>query len=58
MKSGALSAEGAAITGSAVLLKPTQIAGNRRVLWVHPAYAMQSVFWRNDRELVRASLTE
>ena len=58
LKSGALSAEGAAITGSTKLLEPTQIAGNRRVLWVHPAYAMNSVFWRNDRELVRASLTE
>ncbi|MFH5804586.1 PQQ-binding-like beta-propeller repeat protein [Alienimonas sp. DA493] len=58
LQSGSLSAEGAEVNGSAKLLEPTQIAGNRRVLWVHPAYAMRSVFWRNDRELVRADLAK
>ncbi len=58
LKSGTLSAAGAEVNGTASLLTPTQIAGGRRVVWVHPAYAMQSVFWRNDRELIRASLAE
>ena len=58
LKSGVLSDEGVTVTGSAKLLAPTQIAGGRRVVWVHPAYAMRSVFWRNDRELVRADLSE
>ena len=58
LKSGTLSAEGAEITGTAKLLAPTQIAGGRKVVWVHPAYAMKSVFWRNDNELVRASLAK
>ena len=58
LKTGELSPAGVEITGSADLLKPTQIAGGRKVVWVHPAYAMQSVFWRNDKELVRADLSE
>ena len=58
LKTGELNEKGVEITGSAKLLEPTQIAGNRKVVWVHPAYAMQSVFWRNDRELVRADLAE
>ena len=58
LKTGTLSTGGVDVTGSADLLEPTQIAGNRRVVWVHPAYAMRSVFWRNDRELVRADLSE
>ncbi|NNJ25089.1 PQQ-binding-like beta-propeller repeat protein [Alienimonas chondri] len=58
LQSGTLSPEGATISGSKTLLKPTQIAGGRRVVWVQPAYAMKSVFWRNDNELVRADLSE
>ena len=58
LKTGELSPEGVTVTGSAKLLAPTQAAGNRKVVWVHPAYAMKSVFWRNDRELVRADLSE
>ncbi|QDT14545.1 outer membrane protein assembly factor BamB family protein [Alienimonas californiensis] len=58
LQSGSLSDEGAEVNGSAKVLEPTQIAGNRRVLWVHPAYAMKSAFWRNDKELVRVDLAE
>ena len=58
LRTGTLTADGAEITSSARLLEPTQTAGGRKVVWVHPAYAMRSVFWRNDRELVRADLSE
>ncbi|MEM9702575.1 MAG: PQQ-binding-like beta-propeller repeat protein, partial [Planctomycetota bacterium] len=58
LKTGTLSNAGAEITGTKALLKPTQIAGSRRVVWVHPAYAMKSVFWRNDEELVRLDLSK
>ena len=58
LKTGTLTENGVEIDGSAQLLEPTQIAGGRKVVWVHPAYAMNSVFWRNDRELVRADLSE
>jgi outer membrane protein assembly factor BamB len=38
------------------MLKPTGLAFGRDVLWVHPAFADKCVFWRNDEELVCASL--
>jgi outer membrane protein assembly factor BamB len=40
------------------LLDPTNVDAQRPVLWCHPAYAHQSIYWRNDRELIRASLTK
>jgi outer membrane protein assembly factor BamB len=38
------------------LLEPTGSALRRPVLWCHPALANGSVYWRNDREIVRAAL--
>ncbi len=38
------------------LLDPTNKAGGRDVHWSHPAFAQQSIFVRNDRELVRFDL--
>lgn len=44
------------------LIEPTSKPGARRefeaVHWSHPAYANRSIFVRNDREIVRASLEE
>jgi len=40
------------------LLEPTGIAFDRDVVWSHPAFASKCVFWRNDKELVCASLAE
>jgi outer membrane protein assembly factor BamB len=51
-----LSAKGYAEISRAHLLDPTNADAQRRVLWCHPAYAHQSVYWRNDKELIRASL--
>jgi outer membrane protein assembly factor BamB len=38
------------------LLEPTNVDAQRRVVWSHPAYAHQSAYWRNDKELIRVSL--
>ena len=38
------------------LLDPTNTDAQRPVLWVHPAYANRSIYWRNDKELVCASM--
>jgi outer membrane protein assembly factor BamB len=38
------------------VLDPTNRDAGRPTLWCHPAYAHRSVYWRNDRELVRVSL--
>jgi outer membrane protein assembly factor BamB len=40
----------------AKLIEPTQPIQRRMTVWSHPAFAMKSVFARNDRELVRVSL--
>lgn len=37
------------------LLDPTNTDPGRPVLWCFPALADRSIFWRNDKELVRAS---
>jgi outer membrane protein assembly factor BamB len=42
--------------GRVHLLEPTNTAAGRDVVWSHPAYANRSIFVRNDRELVCASL--
>jgi outer membrane protein assembly factor BamB len=42
--------------GRAHLLDPTNRAGGRDVHWAHPAFALGSVFVRNDRELLRVDL--
>jgi len=38
------------------LLEPTNKAGGRSVHWCHPAFANQSVYVRNDREIVCVDL--
>lgn len=55
-----LSPEGLRITSRAQLIAPTKIQLNQRdgVCWSHPAFAEQSVFARNDNQLVRASLAQ
>lgn len=40
----------------AKLLEPTNRDAGRPVVWSHPAFANRSVYWRNDKELVCASL--
>ena len=40
------------------LLDPTNTAAGRDVVWSHPAFANRSVYARNDKELVCASLAE
>jgi outer membrane protein assembly factor BamB len=40
----------------AQLIKPTQPIQRRMTIWSHPAFAMKSVFARNDGELIRVSL--
>jgi outer membrane protein assembly factor BamB len=38
------------------LLNPTNSDPGRPVLWCHPACANRSIFWRNDKELICASM--
>ena len=40
------------------ILEPTNEAWRRKVLWSHPAFAQQSVFARNDKEIIRVDLSE
>jgi outer membrane protein assembly factor BamB len=40
----------------AKLIEPTEPIGRRMVVWSHPAFAMRSVFARNDDELIRVNL--
>jgi outer membrane protein assembly factor BamB len=42
----------------ALLVEPTRPVQRRQTIWSHPAFAMQSVFARNDREIVRVNLAE
>lgn len=42
----------------AKLIEPTQPIGRRMTVWSHPAFAMQSVFARNDGELIRVNLAK
>lgn len=51
-----LSATGYQEISRAKLVEPTRPVQRRMTIWSHPAFAMQSVFARNDRELVRVSL--
>lgn len=43
--------------GRQQILEPTNEAWRRKVVWSHPAFAMQSVFARNDKEIVRVDLS-
>ncbi len=40
------------------LVEPTRDVQRRKTIWSHPAFAMQSVFARNDKELVRVNLAK
>ena len=42
----------------AKILEPTNEAFGRPVVWAAPAFAMKSVFVRNDKELVRVNLAD
>jgi outer membrane protein assembly factor BamB len=42
--------------GRAKLIEPTQPIQRRMTVWSHPAFAMKSVFARNDGELIRVDL--
>lgn len=38
------------------LLDPTNMDAGRPVLWCHPAFAGRCIFWRNDKEMICASM--
>jgi outer membrane protein assembly factor BamB len=42
--------------GRSKLIEPTQPIQRRMTVWSHPAFAMRSVFARNDKELIRVDL--
>jgi outer membrane protein assembly factor BamB len=42
----------------AKLVAPTRKVSERMTVWSHPAFAMKSVFARNDKEIVRVNLAE
>lgn len=46
-----INARGYTELGRTRLLEPTNTDAGRPVLWCHPAYANQSIYWRNDKEL-------
>ena len=41
----------------AKLIEPTRRVKRRMTIWSHPAFAMKSVFARNDKEIVRVDLS-
>jgi outer membrane protein assembly factor BamB len=51
-----LSPRGYEEVSRAKLLAPTNSDAGRPVVWSHPAFANRSIYWRNDKELVCASL--
>jgi outer membrane protein assembly factor BamB len=51
-----LSPEGYKEISRAKLIEPTRPVMRRMTIWSHPAFAMKSVFARNDKEIVRVSL--
>lgn len=53
-----LSAAGYEELSRAKLVEPTRKVQRRMTIWSHPAFAMKSVFARNDKELVRVSLAK
>lgn len=53
-----LSREGYKEVGRRHILKPTNEAWGRKVVWSHPAFACKSVFARNDKELIRVDLSD
>ncbi|MCI0335835.1 MAG: PQQ-like beta-propeller repeat protein [Planctomycetes bacterium] len=53
-----LSGDGYQELSRAKLIEPTQPIQRRMTVWSHPAFAMGSVFARNDGELIRIDLAE
>jgi len=51
-----LSPQGYEELSRAKLVEPTREVNRRMTIWSHPAFAMKSVFARNDKEIVRVSL--
>lgn len=51
-----LSPKGYEEISRAKLIEPTRRIRRRITIWSHPAFAMKSVFARNDKELIRVSL--
>ena len=51
-----LSPKGYEEISRATLVEPTREVLRRMTIWSHPAFAMKSVFARNDKEIVRVSL--
>lgn len=41
----------------AKLIEPTRPVRRRQTIWSHPAFAMKSVFARNDKEIIRVDLS-
>lgn len=52
-----LSPKGYEELSRATLIEPTRPVARRMTIWSHPAFAMQSVFARNDQEIVRVNLS-
>lgn len=50
--------EGYTELSCAKLVEPTRQVQRRMTIWSHPAFAMKSVFARNDKELVRVDLSK
>jgi outer membrane protein assembly factor BamB len=53
-----LSPDGYQELSRAKLIEPTQPIQRRMTVWSHPAFAMRSVFARNDGELIRVNLAK
>ena len=53
-----LSESGYSEISRAKLVEPTRPVQRRMTIWSHPAFAMKSVFARNDKELVRVNLAK
>jgi len=53
-----LSPKGYEEISRAKLVEPTRPVGRRMTIWSHPAFALKSVFARNDKEIVRVNLAE
>jgi len=52
-----MNADGFESHGQMKVLEPTQTGSGRKVVWTHPAYANQTAYVRNDKELVAVDLS-
>lgn len=52
-----LTPEGYEEISRAKLIEPTRRVQRRMTIWSHPAFAMKSVFARNDKEIIRVDLS-